>query len=754
MSYPKFLYYLIKPDGRCAQVVNGVVSYTGQRKPLNYSPDGWQTLMMLYERSLERHGLKPTVTLPFGFPLQGALILRDAVYKGTTEESLFLMIQRLKLNITDDTFEWFYKYFFKGELEFPKTEDKQDIYEVPIAESGLARLLKANEKTVYEFPLSDPEAVWLKHDGINKTYTKKYVLEANQEVTGVFDYYLGMIDAGSEGVSPNIAFFDVPFQTSSPYPNGAYFSETVGSQLVRVKGFVNIYYNEAVSPLLRIEDNGGPTSPVDLIAFGPAGVQGTLVKIPFDVTTTLAAASKFNIKAFGGDPLAVDPQYTIMNGEIEFIHDYRAATTYFKCYRRSILHKRLIGKITGDESKAISQLCQDYDSLLITSGNAIRNIPDATVMASYMEFLQDTDATLMAGDAVLPDGSGIELEGREKYYSEAQVYDLGRVRDFMKHPARDYMCNTFKFGHQKQEIEDINGKYDPNGNNQYSGPLSKSVKEYNMISPWKAGPYEIEDLRISLENKPTTDDNSDNDTFVIAAQPVSDYSGNAVFDAVANSIEVDDIEGFFIGQQIQVAGSVSNNSIFDILNIIDNTLIVSQPVVTEASVAVTITWLRGRMYELDRPAYDVLEGVPNDSIYNLPLLTPKTMLKRHGRWIVSMNYGLLSKKITFTSGKDNKNTALRTELAGVVVDEDQDETIGNLGAPLFLPWEFVFKTEVPHDLPELLENNPNLSFKFTDEEGEEWTGFLRMGGIAPNEFTPQEYRLLAAPSNDILKLIR
>lgn len=750
--YPKFLYYLIKADGRSAQVINNVVSYTGQRKPQPYSPDGWQTLTIMYERSLTRHGLSGAVSLPFGFPLQGAHILRDAIYKSTTEEELFLLIQKLKLNITDDTFEWFYDYFFKGEIQFTKTEDSQDIFKVPIGESGLARLMKANEKTVYSFPLSDPECVWLKHDGIKKSYTKKYVIEQNQEVTGVDDFFLGMFAGISEGSNPNIAFFDVPFQTATAYPNGAYFTETAAdTQLITIKGYLNIYFNEAVSPVLQMQDNGGPAAAVNVIPFGAAGVQGTVVKKEFNVTTTLGALSKFSLKLFGGDPLAVDPQYTVLSGEIEILYDIRKATTYFKCYTRSTLFRKLVGKITGDESKAVSQLCEDYDSLLITSGNGIRNFTDAVVNASYLEFLQDTDATLMAGDVYLPDR--VELERREKYYSEDEVYDLGQVKDFMKRPAEDYKCNTFKFGHARQTIEDINGKYDPNGNNQYSGPLTKSVKEYSMVSPWKAGPYEIEDLRTTLEGQTTTDDNSDSDTFVIAATPNPDFAGEVVFDSVANSIEVPDTEGFFTGQQIQVTGSALNDGVYDILNIVDNLLIVSQAVATEAAVAVTITWLRGRMYLLDRPAYDVLEGVPNDTIFNLPLLTPKTMLKRHGRWIASMNAGLANKHITFTSGKDNKNTALRTELAGVVIDEDADETISDLGTPLFFPWEFVFKTEVPADLPELLENNPNLCFKFTDEYGEEWAGFSRMAGIASNEYTPQEYRLLAAPSNDILKLI-
>ena len=118
-----------------------------------------------------------------------------------------------------------------------------------------------------------------------------------------------------------------------------------------------------------------------------------------------------------------------------------------------------------------------------------------------------------------------------------------------------------------------------------------------------------------------------------------------------------------------------------------------------------------------------------------------------------MNALLDTQKIKFVNGTDNKNTELKTVLAGVTIDEDLDETIANFGDYMFLPWYFIFKTEVPVDLPELIEENQNRTYKITDEYGNEWRGFLRIAGIAPNDFTPQEFRLLAAPSNDITKLI-
>jgi hypothetical protein len=212
-----------------------------------------------------------------------------------------------------------------------------------------------------------------------------------------------------------------------------------------------------------------------------------------------------------------------------------------------------------------------------------------------------------------------------------------------------------------------------------------------------------------------------------------------------------------VGTKFRVTGSVDNDGVYEVEKVIYEST--TQTVYTnititiaEFVVSVLVEILEGNVYTLDRPAY-TLEGVP-ETIFNLPFLTPKTRLLRHGRWISSINYGLENKKIIFTSGKDNNNTDLKTTLAGVVIDEDKDEGIASLGSPLFIPFYFIFKTEVPLALAELIEENPNRSYKFTDEYGQVWNGFLKMAGIAPNEYTPQEFRLLASPSNDIKLLIR
>lgn len=860
MSLKRFLYYILTEDGRSGYVANGIVSYSGQPKPLPQTPDGWQDITLSWERPIDAHGINNNFSASLSFPRNGALIIRDALYKETINAKRQLLIQRLELQITSTTYNWFYKYFYRGQLDLINASDNQDVVKIPVNEGGLSKLVKANEKTVFEFPLSDREAINIRMDGISFTRQPKFVLLDDLEIQN--DFYENKV------ILPLILTTDGTTLLGSK----GYKSQDIEATVVAVLDYIDtsenwFAYNDSVYPITVILEGR-------LYGKITNGIGG----IDFQFLINTATVESTYLISFGGvtdDEFDIPVSFSIPLQPGEKLFFYAETTVYFKFYQGSFinassefkyqpttikafkrfdLYKKIIKKITGDENHAISQLCQDNDALVITCSDAIRGINGATVKTSLDDFRKDCDATFMAGWDILPDG--IELEAREKYYDktdynvlqsgatntdvfdqanntlayenilglsvaagdviriigstfnnglytvatvtptitgflltfskgtvqhdesgsnitieklEVVVIDLGIVRDFEIQPAKDFICNTFRFGHQKQNIDDVNGKYDPNGNNQFNGPITslEDPKEYNQVSSYKAGPYEIETIRINLDGKKSTDDSRDNDVYVIATKKQDPVTGSVSFSNALTGMFIGNASRFAVGQQIRITGSASNDGVYDVFSItslfIVQLIVFSQPVVDEGSVNVTIEWLLGDVYELDRPAYDTLElaidpdtgdPITNNTVFNLPFLTPKTMEKRHGRWLAGINAGLGNKKIAFTSGKENKNTELRTVLGAVTIDENKDETIAELGDPLFLPWYFIFKAETNIELPALLEENPNRCFKFTDEYGIQWKGFLRLAGIAANDYTPQEYRMLAAPDNDILKLIR
>lgn len=776
MSFKKFLYYLIKKDGRSGQVINDVVTYSGQPKPLIYTPDGWQDLQILFERSLDKHGLITMSSLPFGFVIDGAKIIRDALYKETIEAELFLLIQRYKLILEPTTYDHLYKYLIKGELDLSKAEDTRDIISVPILEVGLSKLLKANEKTVYQFPMNDPACVNLLMDGIELDQKGNFALVDGVEIDNTLygdSSWAPFSFLNSEGSQQAIAFSTQTLENTA----GTAFADRLlssnffaqASEFNTISTNINItgkivYHctkQDAANGLkmrfLRSGQNVGNQNDYDLFIDTPL-VQGTTYSHDINITIPLAPGERLYLEMIFGNT-GVDTKIRFDNTSrlsVEYI--YRGAPTYVKCYKIFDIFKKLCGKVFNDENVAVSELLNlpEIKDILITCGDAIRGISGATLKTSLDDFWQFVDSVFMAGQAITPDGLSFEIEDRAKYYTESDEIDLGSITDLKITPAVDIMANTYKFGHQKQDIEDVNGKRDPNGNNQFTGLTTKVVKEYNMVSSYKTGPYEIEILRINLDGKNTTDDNSDNDVFAISAIAQSPIAATVGFDNSLSAMFIGSAEGLQVGQKIRITGSGLNDGVYDILGITSALLFqiitFAQSVQNETNQNVTIEWLTGGYYTLNRPAYSTLEGVPHSSIFNLPFFTPKTMLLRHLRWIAGINYGLGTSKIKFTSGKDNKNTLLKTVLNGVTIDEDKDESYSNV-TPMFIPFYVAFKTEVPIDLPEDLETNPNRTFKFTDEYGQDWKIFMRMGGFAPNDYTPQEFKGLLTPNNDIKRLI-
>jgi hypothetical protein len=769
----KFLYYILKEDGRSGKVVNGVVTFSGVPTPLPQTPDGWQELLLSWERSIDKHGVIIDESLPLGFVRDGALIIRDTLYKNSIEEKLFILIQKLTIEYDGLTFNWLYNFLYKGELNLIKSSDADDMFSVPADSGGLKKLIEANGKTVYEFPVTDPKAKGVYNDGIKFFNSSNFSLIDGLEI-GNADYggfwYPPFTFINADGTNGGVALssqtleninglsYDEKLQSSNWFAQAAPTNQDTIN--IRIQGdiiFTCIDQDASNGFIMRFLRSNlllADQAIYQLFIDSPL-VNGTTYTHAVDVTIPLEPGERCYLEGYLG--------FTGTDTKIEFEPNSNLKVTYeftnpastMFGFRRIDLFKLIMFQISGNEDHAVSQLLEDdYD--IILSGDSIRGIEEAKIYTSLDDLFKDVDATFMAGQAIYPDR--VEIEDRINYYTEQDEVDLGIVKDFKKVPAQDLMCNTFKFGHPKQSIEDVNGKYDPNGTNKFIGPITRVTKEYDGASPYKAGPYEIELLRVNLDGKTTTDDNKDKQCYVVAA--VGEPATQNIllsFSSAGNYIVFPATPKVAVGTKFKVTGTVNSDKIYEVTKVEGSTI--AQTVYTDQTISIaeftvnaTVEFITKQVYLLDRPAYTLLEGVPTDTIFNLSRLTPKTMFNRHKRWIKSMNAGLLS-KIKFSNGEENKNTELKTILAGVTVDEDADESISGFGDYIFLPWYFIFKTDVPVSLPELIEENPNRTYKFTDEYNNEWRGFLRIAAMAPNDYTPQEFRLLATPTNDIKKLI-
>lgn len=760
----QFLYYILKEDGRSGKVVNGVVTYTGTPTPLPQTPDGWASLQIAWERSITDHGVIRNFSLPFGFVRDGMKIIRDALYNQSIEEKILLLIQELTLVLVPGiSYNWLYDYLYRGELDLSASEDTLDMIHVPCMEGGLSKLLKANRATKYTYNF-DLDAVNVVLDGILLQENSNYVLAGTiSNAVFLVNHTLPITFVNKDGTSVGTAFFtqtveDVtPSQSSYVGASTNYFiiNNSGISQTYNIKGKVIFICTDNVVGanafayrwLLVKNDN----TEINVYNSTTAIQVGTRYEVDVDINFTLDVGEKMFLigRFFGNNPSAITVEVDFLKGsELNVTFESTATESTIKAYTKDVLFKKLVGSVCGDETLASSALCELWKYIVVTSGDAIRGLSDAQITTSLDDFFKDMDSTFMAGIGI--DNGNIEIESRTKYYDYSDPVDLGNIKDLAITPATDFIANKFKPGHPKPDIEDINGKFDPNGSDEFSGPYTKVVKDYMMLSPYKAGPFEIESLRLNLDGKITTDDNRDNSVYVINCMPLVPIIGEATFvgSTPGYIILSGAATGLAAGNQIQITGSALNDGIYNVFGVGITIISVSGTLVAEGPVNVTITIIRGGVLTLNRPAYTILEGVPNDTIFNIEKLTPKRMLLEHGRWIKSMHYGLDDKLLEFNSG--DKNTELITELDGVTIDEDADVQISSLGDIMFLPFIATFGTETPSDLVNILESSPNRCFTCYDEARDiQITGFLMAAGFAPNDLKEQEFRLLLSPNNDL-----
>jgi hypothetical protein len=776
------LAYILKEDGRSGSVQNGVVTFSNAKKPLRHSPMSIKKMQIAWERNLARHGVNRNFTFPFDLVRDARIIIQDTFYNRTIDEKLFLLIQKRALRMTDTTYKWIYEYLFKGELDLPTVRDAEVKLGLAIMEGGLHKQIKANEGTKYDIDF-DEDSMLVAMDGIdisnNSTFLSTSIFQtANPfwDTPGARQYnlyWIPVVFINNDGTIVNGAGFStlpgLELHTNTNHDDAGnpdnYFFKATAAITIRIKFEVTATIENAASVELYIKNsNGTRTSLFTLTSDAPGGGFSPFSKsqtYTVDEEITLAADEKLYFLSQLEDGIGIAGPgigtFTEFQFSVSFTSKYR--TTYIKALSwKNAMKKVLLKMGINPETKFVSTLLDANPGLFVTSGDAIRGIVGARIKLSYNDLYKNIDCNLFAGMGIKNDQ--LFIEDRTEFYDTSDPIELGEVRKHEVSYAENIVCNTYKAGHGKPDIEDVNGKYEFNGSDIFGSTLEKVVREYDIESPFRSSPYEIEITRINLEGKTTTDNNSDGGVFNLdVLVPDPEFTTAALFYATSTQIGIPIGHNIQAGMKIKVTGSTSNDNIYSVITAIDNgstqVLTVDIPVVNESAGAITIEIIGTLICTLNRPAYTTeitnngITGELFDSIFNIRF-SPKRILQAHYRWIRSMLFKFEDQKVTFKSGSNN--TTLKTTLAGVTVDEDSDIDVGDMGDPMFLPYYHEFETKVPVAIIELLEENPNRAFKWLDD-GDEYIGFSVQIGVQPSDNAPQKYKMLSAPTNDLTRLI-
>lgn len=747
MTHPYALYYLVESDGRCRQVVNGVVTSLSNRKPLSNAPIGSNDILIQWIRNLTRYAQVRSVGLPMGFVREAALILRNDRYKFNIDRALSLLIQRFVSEIDSSFYYDRYHFLYKGELDFSTAEDDQagSRFNINILEGGLSKLVKANENTEYEV-LFDDDAVNIQMDGIKITGVYNWkIIEHTSGATGALPT---MVLIGEEQKAPGIAVFDI---------NGGYTFSYSGINADSLPYFLTA----AIPPEGGV---GVFTGTINMSVPDPLFPANIYVHIYNVITNTTTVYTLFvgpeastininqSINLVQGDRLFLEIDEYINESKLSFTIKTRHPATSIKAFRLIDLLRKICIKMNIDPAKVISNELES-STIMITSGDGIRGIPGAGVKVKFNDWFSAADVYHFLAMSIR---DTINVEDRLATFNPAAPVQLGNCSDFKSDVIKELSgFSSIKVGHKPQNIDDVNGKYDFNGETILTTPqLKGGGKEYNLTSPWKAGPFEIESIRANLDGKTTTDDTRDGEPFAIACAPTTTiFNTLASFENAGSTLIVPLDVKVFAGQTIDITGSaLGNDRMYRVLSVtstfVGNFVQLDSALIDEADVAIVLTILKGAVYNLDRSIV-VTSGAPDvGTIFNVPL-SPMRILEKHKRWLASIFYN-------YTGQFVFQQTTKKGDLGYLIAEgfnEGASLDISSLGDIIFKPYEINFKVGTDVDIAGILETAPETPFA-TDWMGSNFPGFTLEAGIAPNSLTPQVFRLLATPDFDELNLIR
>lgn len=782
--------FLLDDQNRSRVIENGVVVSIATPTRIPQMFDGWQDILIAWERNRSSHAQIRNFSLPIGlFMLTNKLVSND-FYTYNIDRRLFLLLKYFVSEIdamdAGAKFRDYYKYLHKLELDLASVVDKQSEGRLEIngKEGGLFNLIKANENTEYSIPF-DADAIKIHMVGIELHKTVTQGVPADVEVgSDVFsEFAMPTFEKGVDGNAAGILTFEQQLEVVPDHFD--YLANSVNYAIIEaptfhapitigIKGKIVVQCTQALSSVfgeLQIRllkqdgtafQNGDP-NPIGLLPRTPLGnfVAGTLYTYEFDIEGTLQPGDKVfwlcQLFKFSevGEVLAAK----FVSSEFTYVFKSTELDSYIDAFLPGVFWRKLLLKIGATEAQIQSNLLA-LSGNAITSGDAIRGLSGTSITTTYAKFTKSYDMAEFAGWGV--QNGKVLFEDRLQFYDKTNPRQLGSVKGLENTFDKTYTGSSIKFGWQEQEIENVNGKYDPNGYIIFLTPMKAGEpKQVDLQADYKAGPMEIEVIRINLEGKVTTDGAQDDQVYVIAVDKENPMTGTTqvatfqnlpVVGGAFNIIRLPiGVTGVFVkGQRIKITGSVNNNIETTVTAVHESgtgvTLELSDDVVNEGPIEITITFVGAVVYGLDKT--QVIEsGVLSPETWFNVRLRPAELFKKHYRWVRSWLNNYEPGQLIF----DHANMNDAVVVAGV--PDKRNILISEMGERIFIPILSEFTPEILINLQELFEVEPNKSFEF-DWKGNHYGGFFENGGIGVTNKRPQVFKLLLFGDTDLKKFIK
>lgn len=561
MQGKDFIYFLFDENNNSYYAYGDTVLLSASLKPLEFTPDGWKKIQLQNNRNGTYFALDRSFSVPLEYVKDGAQILKYIYTNFGVEAKVSMAIAEQKLFFDATHYGHYYTLLYKGEIDLANYKHEGTKVTVNIMEGGLVKLIKAYENTKVEIPVDVPDAVEILMDGIelkqsasfivldpsaddfNGNHSVPLTLLAQEAIDNINIKSVERVQLGGNSASDQnnkLANDQLWFyRASTNTPVGIKWNFNMTAQLAP-----GITPNPAVRLWLavrNIRDDGSLVGPQTILnefigplnAYRKNNFSGTATITGIEVDSSLYLFMGINVTGASGDRV------------VSFFYDnnkpydfeitgatYRHRASIIKGLRPLYVFQQLISKISDGAYIPQSTFLDSIKGVVVTCGDAIRGIPGAVIKTSLRDFFQSYNSDF--GIAMGMIGNTLRLEEKAYWVQYTDIIDLGEVSKLKHTPATDLLINNIKIGTPNQDYDDVNGKEEFNTTHEYSAPITRIAKDLNLISVYRKDCYGIEFTRLNLDGKTTTDDDSDNDVFMIHIRDFQQINGTWLLDRSLN----------------------------------------------------------------------------------------------------------------------------------------------------------------------------------------------------------------------------
>lgn len=774
----QFLPFLTDDQGRSLDVENEVVVTRSMPNPIDHSPEGWENNTIQFARNNEFRGIIKSYTTSLKFYLEGAKILRDAFYRKGMETVIFFIW--LKQNTAFGA-GMKYEGWYKGDVDFGTFKDDYTGVSVNITEGGFYKDLQSNKTVKYEIPFDeDAVTLYLHAMQLNQklNYSDIEDLEVKWSIYG--DQFFGPVtflsqdgasygflieSEGLESISGALSFDEFKKSTNvilrnvSDVPVTINIAGTIEFECTVANTGRSVRFRYITSNMDIANQND-----YQIISAGSMDV-GTTYTEDFDLDITLAPGESLLRQGifFGGSSTEVGIKFTA-NSKSTINFTTRKPATTILAYRVFDLGNKLTGKVSSGATLSSPDLLEPDVNLLVTSGDAIRSLPDAVIKTTFSDYHKSVDAVKCIALSV-ENNRPVISSRYTKFNKDSSISNLGECRNWELEPADEFVFDQVQIGYPAKNSDsniDVNGKY--SFNNTFLWKLNVTRRKnntYDAKSVYMADPWDITIVQLNFDGRSTTTSNTDNENFFLDAELKTDlsYTGSIQFTATGSFITLLGStlgirDSILPGSKIVITGSTNNDGTYTVISKADLLISSLELKVNEVVVdelAVTATANIANLYQLRRPTFASITGIPSDgTVFNI-LLSPRRILQNHLRWLRSSFDLLDTAKLVFQTTEKNKDL-VTTDNSGNVVSEKADIPVSEMGERVYRPYYVTFEIKSPYNLLELMTANNSGKFDYT-------LGGLAMDGFPIDIKTQeahletQQYKLLQTANNDNTQLI-